>query len=166
MFVLYGASFGKLNEANFDCDFPCRKGQRNQNITKKSNIRQNLKKCNNLNEEAPPNFLDGAAVGSRASTAYGLCRDFQQPSSPPSPTEAQPQWPPYGKRTELHPPLALPPPPKPPPPPLKDSANAKLSTRRRAAVTATVVVGTEEEVGEREGKLSLVGSHCSTHHDS
>ena len=135
-------------------------------LPKKSNIRQNLKKCNNLNEEAPPNFLDGAAVGSRASTAYGLCRDFQQPSSPPSPTEAQPQWPPYGKRTELHPPLALPPPPKPPPPPLKDSANAKLSTRRRAAVTATVVVGTEEEVGEREGKLSLVGSHCSTHHDS
>ena len=142
--------------------------QKSKEFYPKNKNRKNLKKCNNLNEEAPPNFLDGAAVGSRASTAYGLCRDFQQPSSPPSPTEAQPQWPPYGKRTELHPPLALPPPPKPPPPPLKDSANAKLSTRRRAAVTATVVVGTEEEVGEREreGKLSLVGSHCSTHHDS
>ena len=119
-----------------------------------------------MNEEAPPNFLDGAAVGSRASTAYGLCRDFQQPSSPPSPTEAQPQWPPYGKRTEeLHPPPPLPPPPKPPPPPLKDSANAKLSTRRRAAVTATVVVGRRRR--ERESFLLLghTVAHTTTPRD-
>ena len=114
-----------------------------------------------MNEEAPPNFLDGAAVGSRASTAYGLCRDFQQPSSPPSPTEAQPQWPPYGKRTEeLHPPPPLPPPPKPPPPPLKDSANAKLSTRRRAAVTATVVVGRRSR---RERESFLLLGHTVAH---